>query len=85
MKFNLEVEYLTLFNIKGQMLEQLQLQKLGTVTSFEYLGATVSDDGSKSEVPSRVRGYKTFFVLNSAEHEILNARKYKSIKKFSIL
>ena len=29
-------------------------QKLGTVTSFKYLGAVVSDDGSKSEVLSRV-------------------------------
>ena len=29
------------------------------------------------------RGYKTFFMLNSAEHEILNAHKYKNIKKFS--
>ena len=29
------------------------------------------------------RGYKTFFVLNSVEHEILNAHTYKSIKKFS--
>ena len=28
--------------------------------------------------------YKTFLMLNSAEHEILNAHKYKSIKKFSI-
>ena len=26
---------------------------------------------------------KLFFMLNSAEHEILNARKYKNIKKFS--
>ena len=32
-----------------------------------------------------VRGYKTFFMLNSVEHEILNAHKYKNIKKFSIL
>ena len=23
------------------------------------------------------RGYKTFFILNSAEHEILNAHQYK--------
>ena len=30
------------------------------------------------------RGYKTFFLLNSAEHEILNAHKYENIKKFSI-
>ena len=32
----------------------------------------------------RTRGYKTFFMLNSAEHEILNAYKYKNIKKLSI-
>ena len=25
---------------------------------------------------------KIFFILNSVEHEILNARKYKNIKKF---
>ena len=25
-----------------------------------------------------------FFMLNSAEHEILNAHKYNNIKKFSI-
>ena len=30
----------------------------------------------------RPRGYKPFFMLNSVEHEILNAYKYKSIKKF---
>ena len=30
------------------------------------------------------RGYKTFFILNSSEHEILNAHKYENIKKFSI-
>ena len=29
----------------------------------------------------RPRGYKTFFMLNSVEHEILNAHKYKNIKK----
>ena len=31
---------------------------------------------------TRPRGYKTFFVLNSVEHEILNAHKYTNIKKF---
>ena len=30
----------------------------------------------------RSRGYKTFFLLNSVEHGILNAHKYKDIKKF---
>ena len=29
-------------------------QTLGTVTSFKYLGAVVSDDGSKPEVLSRI-------------------------------
>ena len=29
------------------------------------------------------RGYKTFFMLNYVEHEILKAHKYKNIKKFS--
>ena len=29
------------------------------------------------------RGYKTFFMLNSIKHEILNAHKYKTIKIFS--
>ena len=27
------------------------------------------------------RGYKTFFMLNSIEHENLNAHKYKNINK----
>ena len=30
----------------------------------------------------RPRGYKIFFMLNSVEHEILIAHKYKGIKKF---
>ena len=28
------------------------------------------------------RGYKTFFMLNSIEHVILNAHRYINIKKF---
>ena len=28
------------------------------------------------------RGYKTFSMLNSVEHEILNAHKYININKF---
>ena len=31
------------------------------------------------------RGYKTIFKLNSVEHEILNAHKYKNIKKLSFV
>ena len=33
---------------------KLKRQKLGTVTSFKYLGAVVSDDSSKPEVLSRI-------------------------------
>ena len=33
----------------------------------------------------RSRGYKTFFVLNLIEHEILNAHTLKNIKKFGFL
>ena len=29
------------------------------------------------------RGYNFFFMLNSAEHDILNAHKYKNIMKIS--
>ena len=32
---------------------------------------------------SWARGYKTFFMLNSVEHKILYAHKYKDITKFS--
>ena len=31
-----------------------------------------------------LRGYKTFYMLNSVEHEILNAHKCTNIRKFSI-
>ena len=42
------------------------------------------DSTNKFNVVSRSRDYKTFFMLNSVEHEILNAHKYKNIKKFCI-
>ena len=46
---------------------------------------------SKQEITENVslcnktwpQGYKSFFMLNSVEHEILNAHKYKNIKKLS--
>ena len=45
---------------------------------------TISKVSSKGTelIVIRPRGNKTLFVLNSIEHEILNAHKYKNIKKF---
>ena len=34
---------------------------------------------------NRPRGYKTFYMLNSVEHEISDAHKYKNIKKLAFL
>ena len=34
---------------------------------------------------SWLRGYKTFFMLNSVEHKILEAHKYKFFKEFGFL
>ena len=34
---------------------------------------------------NRPRGHKLFFMLDSVEHEILNAHKYMNIKKFGFL
>ena len=38
---------------------------------------------SNSPKENRPRGYKTFFMLNSVEHEVLNAHKYENINKFA--
>ena len=34
---------------------------------------------------TRGQRYKTFFMINSVEHEILNAHKFKNIKKVGFL
>ena len=49
------------------------------VNSFRVCPGT----GSLSRLASMSQGYKN--MLNSAAHEILNAHKYKHIKKFCIL
>ena len=36
--------------------------KLDTVTSFKYLGAVVSDDGSKAEILSRIAQHTAAFT-----------------------
>ena len=39
---------------------------------------------NKTHSKSWPRGYKTLFMVNSVEHKILNAHKYKNRRKFSI-
>ena len=54
-KMEISAEKTKLMTAKGIQREiQVKGQKLGIVTSFKYLGAVVSDDGSKPEVLSRI-------------------------------
>ena len=67
----------------GRISEQkaiLQLQK-----SFYRLIKNAYHHGTNTNFNTWPRGYKTYFTLNSVEHEILNAHKDKKIKKFGIL
>ena len=55
MEISAEKTKLMINNANGIQREiKVKGQKLGTVTSFKYLGAVVSDDGSKQEVLSRI-------------------------------
>ena len=65
-------------NNKSHILYFLDLFLFVVTLSFSLF----VDQGFKSSL-SWPRCYKTFFMLNSAEHEILNAHKYENIK-FSI-
>ena len=40
---------------------------------------------SRRESVIWLRGYKTFFMLNLVEHEILNAHKYKKYQEIRLL
>ena len=55
-------------------------QKLGTVTSFKYLGAVVSDDGSKPDILSRIAQASAVFTKlkpNWRDKNISLGRKVK--------
>ena len=55
MEISAEKTKLMINNANGTKREiKVRRQKLGIVTSFKYLGAVVSDDGSKPEVLSRI-------------------------------
>ena len=46
------------------------------INNFDYGSLTIMS-GTKA----RPRGYRTFYMLNSAEHEILDAHKYKKYQE----
>ena len=50
--------------------------KFGLTSVRIVLGMSHVREIIRSKLPTWHRGYKTFFVLNSAEHEILTAHKY---------
>ena len=55
MEISAEKNKLMISRASGTQREiKVKWQKLGTVTSFKYLGAVVSDDDSKPEVLSRI-------------------------------
>ena len=59
----------------------------GSVTyKINALGYSEDSDSGPAYLCCLIRpqGHKTFFMLNLAEHEILNAHKYENVKKFSI-
>ena len=47
---------------------------------FEVDEEAISRTGTHTVLNIKSQGYKKSFMLNSAEHEILNAHKYKNIK-----
>ena len=57
-------------NVNGLREIKIKGLMLRTVTSFKYLGAIVSDEGSKPEVPSRTRQATTTLTKLSQLEEI---------------
>ena len=55
-----------------------------TVICYDLpIGADTNRSEQTAETQSWPQGYKTFSMLNSFEHEILNAHKRKNTEKFS--
>ena len=61
---------------------KIKLSALSTVFHSQCADGRVVMKTVCNEI--RPRGYKTSLMLNSVEHEILNAHKYENIKKYSI-
>ena len=53
------------------------------ISDYTVGRAVIEARCSKLSGKIRPQGYKTSFILNLAEHEILNAHQYKNNKNFS--
>ena len=55
-KMEISAEKTKLITKRAKGIQRIKVkgQKLGTVTTFKYLGAVVSDDGSKPDILSRI-------------------------------
>ena len=73
---------------------KLPVKQTKKITKFKHIYASIyirskvciienSKTGGQS-LYNQAPSYKTYFMLNSAEHEISNAHKYENIQKFSI-
>ena len=73
--------------VRHKIMVKLSLQGFQHAFDLFLLQVSSSYDNGRCIVQNMssiwARGYKTFFKLNSAEHEILNAHKYENIKNFS--
>ena len=64
---------------------RLVLVRFILLSAFSNVTVSVSCHREDMECTSScLRGYKTFSMLNSAEHEILNAHKYKKYQEIQL-
>ena len=81
-------KYTELFNVDFVLILYITVKIKTLTVIFECVIAQKSMriglSNQKSYLTPWARGYKTFSMLKSAKHEILNAHKYENIKKFGI-
>ena len=76
---------LLLYDVESMLAQKCLIQCFRYFTINPVKFFSIKTDRSEQTLQRQIRplGCKTSFMLNSAEHEILNAHKYKNIKKFS--
>ena len=80
--------YTELFNVDIVLILYITVKIKTLTVIFECVIARkimrIGLSKQRSYLTPSARGYKTFSMLNSAKHEILNGQKYKNIEKFGI-